>query len=178
MSYKAKADAIRTQDEGAYRGGRVEQEPPKPQRLRYPCFAAGCPMPGTIFLGAVQGEKAEGSGCCNWHFGVQPNDIPKVTQRLVDWQCVSAEVNAARRFLTGEQASSPKAVDEAFRAAWARLQPVARSWESELQPGRARTSKEAIVWHDESYGDWARRLERFLGSRIAEVLSTQRSSSR
>lgn len=176
MSYKTKADAIRTQDEGAYRGGRVEQEAPKPQRLRYPCFAAGCPMPGTIFLGAVQGEKPEGSGCCAWHFGVQANDIPKVTQRLVDWQCVSIEVNAARRFLTGEQASNPKAIDEAFAAAWSRLQPLARSWESELQPGGARTSKGEPLSHQESYGDWAKRLERFLGARVGEVLSVRRSS--
>lgn len=173
MSYKAKADAIRSQDEGAYRGGRVEQDKPKPQRLRYSCFADGCLMPGTIFLGAVQGEKAEGTGCCAWHFGVQPHDIPRVTQALRDWDCVAFEIREARRVLTGELASSPTALQQCFAAAWERLKAVADSWESDLRPGNIHTSKGVDTGNPQGYGDWSRHLERFLGSRVAQAISTE-----
>lgn len=150
-----------------FRGGRVftddEQPlPDKPQRLRYPCFAEGCPMPGSIFSGPT-----DKPGSCAWHYAVQPSDIPKVTQRLNDWACVAAEVNAARRVLTGEAASDPRAQEAALLVAWQRLAPQVEhsGWSGDLQPA-----------HNERLGEWCRRLEWFVGARVVEVLSTHRRS--
>lgn len=150
MSYKEQA--------GSYRGGRVNPEEDTPKRLRYPCFATGCPMPGTIFTGTT-----DSPGTCAWHYGVLPTDIPKVTQRLLDWECVSLEINAARRVLTGDKACDPKAQDDAMAEGWARLQPAmaAGGWSNELAPRDG-----------ERLGQWSRRLEAFLGARVVEVLST------
>lgn len=148
-----------------FRGGRVftddeNPQPAKPQRLRYPCFADGCPMPGTTFMSGT-----DKPGTCPWHYGVQPSDIPRVTQRLIDWQCVVAEVNAARRVLTGEAASDPRAQDQAQAQAWQRLAPALEmsGWADELKPGQS-----------EHYAEWGRRLECFVGARVVEVLSTFR----
>lgn len=150
-----------------YRGGALSV-PDKPAVKRYPCFADQCPMPGSIFASGT--DKA---GACAWHYGVLPNDIPKVTRVLLDWQCVSSEVNAARRLLTGPAAADAKAQDEAFASAWNRLQGfIDTTWQAELKPGNARTSKGEEHPFREGYGDWAKRLERFLGARVVEVLST------
>jgi hypothetical protein len=150
MTYKDKAEG--------YRGGRVNPDSDAPKRLRYPCFATGCPMPGTIGTG-----PADQPGTCAWHYGVLPTDIPKVTQRLKDWQCLTAEVNAARQALTGEHASDPKALDDVLAAAWTRLQPVVAhtGWEDVLKPRPG-----------EHLSEWSRHIERFLGARVVEVLST------
>lgn len=151
----------RTMDE-AYKGGRVNPDPPTPERRRYPCFADGCPMPGTMFPNGPDKD-----GCCIYHYGAQPSDIPKVTQRLTDWQCVIAEINAARRVLTGDTAADPKAQDEAQTAAWQRLAPLVElsGWADTLKPQPR-----------EGYGDWERRLEAFMGARVVEGLSTHRRS--
>ena len=164
-----------TFDERAeYRGGALTQHE-KPPARRYPCFANGCPMPGTIWPGAVQGGTGDEPGTCAWHYGVQTHDIPKVTRVLLDWQCVSFEVNEARRAHTSsELACNPKALADAFAAAWERLQPQVGEWAEELRPGTARNSRGDRLGHREDYASWARRLERFLGARVVEVLSVHR----
>lgn len=163
-----------------FRGGRVFSddeapiEPQKPKRVRYPCFAEGCPMPGTIFPNGASDGKV---GTCAWHYAVQPTDIPKVTQVLRDWMCVSAEILQARRCLGGALASDPAGLQREFDAAWQRLMPLAASWESELRPGTIRTSKGVDTGFRQGYSDWAKHLERFIGSRVVEVLSTHRRSA-
>lgn len=159
-------------DERSYRGGRVDPDEPapqKPKRLRYPCFAEGCPMPGSLFSSGT-----DKSGSCAWHYAVQPTDIPKVTQVLRDWMCVSAEIIAARRSLGGDLASDPAGLQREFDAAWQRLQPMAAAWEKELAPGTIHTSKGVDIRYRQSYSDWAKHLERFIGARVVEVLSTHR----
>ena len=152
--------ARRTMDD-AYRGGRVMPEEDQPARRRYPCFADGCPMPGTMFPDATQGT-GERPGTCVWHYGVNPNDIPKVTQRLTDWQCVANEIQAGRRVLTGPLATDPGGQDDALAAAWRRLATEVEltGWSAQLQPQAG-----------EHYGEWTRRLEYFIGARVVEVLS-------
>lgn len=164
--------------EPQYRGGALAPvQAPKP-KPRFPCFANGCPMPGTIFEGVIQGHKHTGEfattepGTCAWHFGVVPGDIPKVTRALLDWQCVSAEINRARRNLTGDLARDPAGLQREFDAAWQRMRDQVGPWEAELQPGTIRTSKGVDTGHRQSYADWAKHLERFLGARVVEVLST------
>lgn len=163
--------------ENAYRGGRVEPHEPledsKPRRLRYTCFATGCPMPGTLFPDHAK------SGVCAWHYAVQPTDIPKVTTQLQAWECVAREIQTARRLLTGPAAADPAAQEAEFAMAWNRLRPLlSAGWETELVPGRACTSKGVDTGNRQSYGDWAKHLERFLGARVAEVLSTRRDVQR
>lgn len=160
-----------------FRGGRVftdgdEQTAQKPQRMRHTCFATGCPMPGTMFAGGT-----DRPGSCVWHYGVQPTDIPKVTQVLRDWICVSAEIEHARRCLAGDLASDPAALKFEFDAAWQRLLPMASSWQAELAPGTIRTSKGVDTGHRQGYSDWAKHLERFIGARVVEVLSTHRRAA-
>lgn len=155
----------------SYRGGALEVHE-KPPVLRYPCFAVGCPMPGTIWPGITSGGTGDERGTCSWHYGVQPHDIPRVTRALRDWGCVSFEVNEARRVLTGELAMNPKAIDDAYLAAWERLKPlVAGEWEAKLRPGNIQLRDGEITNHRETYGDWAKRLERFVGARVQEVLT-------
>lgn len=163
MSYKDKATT--------YRGGAIGDPEPPRVRLRYPCFAVGCPMPGTLWPGATQGGTGDTPGTCAWHYGVQPQDIPRVTKALQEWACVSFEVNEARRVLTGETATDPKAIGAAFAAAWERMRPLVPGWEEQLKPGNIRTSKGEERPFHEGYGDWAKRLERFVGARVGEVLS-------
>lgn len=168
MSYKETAGS------SDYRGGRVDPdaEPaPKPQR-RSPCFATGCPAAGTMWPGLTQGT-GDKPGTCVYHYGVNASDIPRVTQVLQDWLCVAKEIQAARRCLTGPTASEPGTQAREFEAAWQRLQPLAASWEPELKPGNVRTSAGVERPFRETYGDWARRLERFIGARVLEVLSTR-----
>lgn len=154
MSYKDKASD--------YRGGRVNPEDAadRPERLRYPCFAEGCPMPGTMFPDQVLGEKRH--GVCPWHYRLAPSDIPKVTKVLQDWNCVTGEIEAARAALRGPHAADPKALDEVHAAAWSRLEPLLAhtGWSDVLKPRPG-----------EHLDDWARHLERFIGKRVVEVLS-------
>jgi hypothetical protein len=164
--------ATRQTMDDAYRGGRIEPDLDPPKRRRYPCQAHSCPMPGTIFPGAVQGEKAEGSGICAWHYGTIATDWPRITRVLLDWAGVSYEVNEARRVLTGENASNPAAIDQAFEQAWERMQPlVVGEWDLHLKPGNIRTRKGEERPFREGYGDWAKRLEEFVGARVRDVLS-------
>jgi hypothetical protein len=169
MSYKDKAV-------GEYRGGAIETTKPTPRR--YPCFAGGCPMPGTIFTGGT-----DQPGTCAWHYGVLSADIPKVTKALQDWGCVSYEIREARRALTGEVATDPAALQQAFDTAWERLRAsIDEGWVDQLKPGtittRNRFTREAYdTKQPEGYGDWAKRLERFLGARVVEVLSIRQRAA-
>lgn len=140
--------------------------PHTPAPRRYRCFADNCPMPGSI---TVDGQ---GGPACAWHYGVVPNDIPKVTRVLVDWQCVSFEIREARRCLTGELATDPIGLQHAFSSAWERMKPLVAGWEEQLAPGTIRTSKGVDTGLRQGYGDWVKHLERFIGARVVEVLST------
>jgi hypothetical protein len=165
----------RTMD-SAYRGGRVDPDAPldeKPQPLRYPCFADGCPMAGTMFPDQVMGEKSNGT--CVYHYRVSPSDIPRVTRVLQDWLCVSDEINHARGVLTGPLCADAKAQDHEFAAAWNRLRALSPGWEQQLAPGTIRTSKGVDTGNRQTYSDWAKHLERFIGARVVEVLSPPRS---
>lgn len=169
--------------EKPFRGGRVFTdddapiEQPKPRRLRFPCFAEGCPMPGTLWPGVTQGGAGDRPGTCAWHYGIVPTDIPKVTQVLNDWMCVSAEINQARQCLSGPLASDPVALHREFDAAWFRLQPLVDAWEKDLAPSTIRTGKGADTGYRQAYSDWAKHLERFIGARVVEVLSTRRPTA-
>jgi hypothetical protein len=153
-------------DDAEYRGGAIERKgPPR----RYPCFATGCPMPGTLFTGST-----DEAGTCAWHYGNLSSDIPKVTKALQDWSFVAYEIIEARRVLTGELAKDPKAIARAFAVAWERMQATdLGEWAGQLKPDRIQTSKGEITNHAESYGDWAKRLERFIGARVVEVQQLQ-----
>jgi hypothetical protein len=132
---------------------------PKAPIRKHACFAAGCPMPGTIFR-----DGSGTSGICAWHYGALPSDLPVITQVLKDWQCVSSEVQAARRALTGEFACDPKALKGLFGQAAERVRRATAGggWGDTFEP-RER----------EDYGTWCRRLEGFLTVRVAETVSSR-----
>jgi hypothetical protein len=151
-----------------FRGGRVfnaDAPPADPNdrpRIRNRCFADGCPMPGTMWTTQLSdGNNPPGS--CAWHYGVVPSDIPKVTRVLLDWQCVSYEVNEARRALTGQAAADPAALDALYGMAVERLKAATRDggWGDTF--GRSG-----------DYSDWMRGLQAFLGAKVLEVLSVHR----
>lgn len=129
---------------------------PTAKRMSYSCWADGCPMPGAITLGAD-------SAVCAWHYGQGGDQIPKVTRAIRDWECVQSEINIGRRILTSAATlASPKAHDDALRDAWARMSPavLGSGWKPRLEPRDL-----------EKYGEWVRRLERFLSNRIKEALN-------
>lgn len=117
---------------------------------RYRCLANLCPMFGGIFLAGPQAP-----GICSYHFGVVGHDMVRVTQALLDWECVTFEINRWRCALLHVD------VDKAaLSKAWTRMQPaVTGGWESELAPAPG-----------ESYVGWGARLERFMEARIKEIL--------
>lgn len=126
---------------------------------RYACSAHQCPMPGTIFSGGS-------GGMCAYHIGTHGTDWPRITRVLLDWQCVTLEINAIRRaHCDMELSGHPDELAKRFADAWARMQPlVAGAWEEELKPGNLKSG------HPETYRDWGMRLERFIGQRVVEVL--------
>lgn len=146
-------------------GSIADAIPHTPAKRRYPCFAEGCPMPGTIF------PDSQAAGVCAYHYGVKPGNVPRVTNVLRQWDCVAFECREARRVLTGELASDVKAIDDAFAKGWERLQPLAGEWAAYLMPGNILTSKDVDTGMRENYGDWAKRLERFIGARVVEALN-------
>lgn len=128
-----------------------------PKRLRYPCRANNCPLPGTIFLGGSD------SGICAWHYGSNGDEIPKVTQTALDWACITSEIEAARQLLNDPaSATNPRAHRDALFAAWGRVLPsvVGSGWKHRM---------EALP--SESYGEWALRMERFLLNRVKERIT-------
>lgn len=151
-----------------FRGGRVfnaedaaEPEPPKPRR--YPCFANGCPMPGTIWPDIVQGGTGDRSGTCAWHYAVPEHDIPRVTQVLREWGCVAYEVSECRRVhCSTEVIGNPGALAALFQTAVERLRPAVKAggWADQFEA------------NGRTYRDWGRDLEAFLGGRVVEARST------
>lgn len=146
-----------------FRGGRVFSEDDaaaadlQHQRTRYPCAAQQCPMPGTLY------PSGSRDGLCAWHYGTLASDWPRISQVLVDWGCVSYEVDECRRVHTAsESAADPKAQETLFANAVERLRPLvaASGWGPELEPKA-----------DERYANWGRRLEEFLGARVVERLT-------
>lgn len=157
----------RTTMDDTYRGGRVDDDPLPDERpaRRYPCAAHQCPMPGTLFPGG-------GKGVCAWHYGANSSDWPRITGKLLEWACVTYEVNEARRVLTGDNAANPVVLEALFAAAWERLQPLVSGWEDQLKPGniRWRDATQPAGYRDsgmrESYSDWAKRLNEFVGAQV------------
>jgi len=128
---------------------------------RYPCLVNGCPMCGAIFSGS-------GGGICAYHYGTNPEDWPRITHTLTDWQCVTDEINGARQALTNSRtASSPSALDALFAAAWRRLEPLALHWAADLKPQPGRGGRM------DTYSTWALRLECFIGARVVESIRGQ-----
>jgi len=147
------------------------QAPSDRTRRTYPCFADQCPMPGTIFTGST--------GCCAWHYGAHVHTIARITQVILDWDCVASEINAARAALNGPMATDAKAMRDAFRAAWSRLKPLAGAWADQLRPGPLRTA--GGLDRDlgmESYGHWVMRMERFLMQRVREAVQRHHEPAR
>jgi hypothetical protein len=136
-------------------GGPDEDDAPpieQPKRLRYPCAAHQCPMPGTIFLGA--------DGVCAWHAREPANDWPLITQAIRDWECVSRAINRARRVLTDPvTCTDGKAQREALEAEWQAIVPAVQGsgWKSRIQPKPG-----------ENLSEWARRMDMFLAARVKE----------
>lgn len=121
-----------------------------PKRVRATCLANGCTMPGTLFLG--------GDGICAWHLGCSANELPRITEVMRNWQCVTEAINAGRSFANDPaRCSDVKAQTVALLSAWNRMHEsvIGSGWEPTLKPVQA-----------ETYGDWTRRLEQFLSDRI------------
>ena len=135
---------------------------PQAPTKRYGCAANGCPMPGTISGGG------HGSSSCSWHYGTSGHDWPRITQVLLDWQCVSDEINTCRRAHTDpETCGNPKVLDDMFDAAWRRMGPLVGAWEKDLRPQAGRGGQM------DSYVAWSLRLERFIGGRVVDVIRHQ-----
>jgi len=130
-----------------------------PKRLRYPCQANGCPMPGVVFLGGAE------DGVCGWHLNENPSDWGRITDALQRWECVERAINRARRVLTApDTCADPKSQDKAQAEIWAEMLPAVQGsgWKERLRPAER-----------EHLGDWSRRLGVFLGARVKEALSGQ-----
>lgn len=142
-------------------GGPDEDDEPQaaaPQRKRYRCWAEQCPMPGTIFLGSLGSD-----GVCAWHYGSSGDEVKKITQAILDWDCVQLEINRGRRVLIApDTLAGPAKQDAEFREAWARMLPavMGSGWKPRLEPRPG-----------EKLGEWVRRLERFLANRVKERLN-------
>ena len=116
----------------------------------YRCLVSFCPMTGGIFLAGPHAP-----GICAYHYGTTGREVERVTQVLLDWECVTYEINACR------SAHRNVYIDKAALAkAWIRLQPaLGAGWAVELAPP-------ALC----NYGQWGRRLEKFLEARVREVI--------
>lgn len=121
----------------------------------YRCFADGCSMPGSIFLNSGR------TGTCAWHYGALPSDLPRITQVLKDWECLTFEVRAARAALSGDKASDPKALHDLFVEAQGRVLAATNGggWGDTFKPKPV-----------EDYRTWALRLGVFVSKRIHQTL--------
>lgn len=134
----------------------VAEAPVAPRRLRYPCIAHNCPMPGTIFPGGTT------QGICAWHITATGDQLPKVTQALQDWQCLAIAINRGRAALVNPATcASPKELDRTQAELWGSLKEslAGSGWTERLKPEP-----------QERLPDWSRRLERFLANRVKERL--------
>lgn len=116
----------------------------------YRCLVSFCPMTGGIFLAGPHAP-----GICGYHYGTSGHELPRVTQILLDWECVTYEVNACRR------AHREVNVDKAALAkAWTRLQPaLGETWSAALAPAAG-----------SSYAHWGHQLQKFLEARVREAI--------
>lgn len=128
-----------------------------PKRLRYPCVANQCPMPGVIFLGGAE------DGVCGWHARENGTDWGRITRAIRDWECVSKAILVLRRVMTHpDTCASPKDHDRVMRE----------------QAGLIATACEGSDWHPrtaplpkELIGQWHHRLTLFLGARVKEAIT-------
>lgn len=135
----------------------VQQEEPV-KRSIFKCFADSCPMPGSIFA------NSEEFGSCGWHYGVQADKIPAVTQALRDWECISIPVNSLRRLLTNPNTCAN--VPEHNKAMRMYADEIHRATDGiEDLDERTRPAEGELI------GQWLHRLERFLGARVKEALT-------
>lgn len=131
--------------------------PTGPAPARFECCANGCPMSGTMF------PSGGSRGICRYHYATNASDWPRITQVLNDWRVVTAEIRECRRVLCDQDMCTDiKAQNDSFRNSWDRLRPALEmgGWQvTELAP-RDR----------EGYGNWATRLDEFLGGQVLAVL--------
>ncbi len=133
-----------------------QQQPAETGPTRYPCHANRCPMAGAIFpAGAKHGE-------CRYHYGANFSDWPRITQVILDWDCVSREINIGRQMLTGVFAKDPRVLEQKFLEALDRLRPAVASggWGDTFNRKKG-----------ENYEDWVRMLERFIDDRLRRTLA-------
>lgn len=117
---------------------------------QYRCLVNLCPMTGGIFLNGPQAP-----GICAFHHGGAGSDMPRVTQILLDWECVTYEVNLWRCSVMQVELDK-----QALAKAWTRLQPaLGEAWSAELAPAAG-----------VGYVQWGHKLERFLLARVKEAL--------
>lgn len=130
---------------------------PEGEVLRGTCFANGCVMPGTISAG-------NGSWQCAWHYGAQPSAIPRVTQVLRDWECLTYESSVGRRALTGKHFADPKVLMDLHAEAIARVLAATKGggWGDYFERHGS-----------EDYRRWINRIEIFLGKRIGQALGAR-----
>lgn len=131
-------------------GGEPEDDQPKArERRRYPCLAHGCPMAGAIFL---NGHDAP--GICALHYGCNASDMPKITEVLRNWGCVTFAHGQVQQFLNDPDKCTDIGAERVLLAAqWGELQRAAPEW-PQLKP------------YVNALADWRRQLLAFLVWRI------------
>lgn len=121
---------------------------PVPRR-RYQCLAHGCPLPGSIFL---SGHDAP--GICALHMSCNSSDMPRITDVLRNWECVTFVHETCRQFLNDPgRCGDVKAERTLLAAQWTELARMAPDW-PQLKP------------HGSTLGEWARQLLHFLVWRV------------
>lgn len=129
---------------------------PKGKVMQSTCFANGCVLPGSI---RVDGS---GSWTCAMHYAVQPSDLPRVTQVLKDWECLTYELTVGRSALVGPMATDGRALDKLYSEAAERVAVATAGggWGDvfDRKPGL-------------DYRTWLLRLEHFLGGRVHATLT-------
>ena len=94
---------------------------------------------------------------CGYHYDALPQDWPRVTQKLADWQCVTDEILAARRAQIDKKTCLDQAaMDLELVKAWRFLKPQVPAWIEQLQP-----------LPNQTYRDWGKMLEKFMNVRLA-----------
>lgn len=133
------------------------------RHMRYPCAAHQCPMPGTIFPGGGR------DGACAWHAMESPRHWPRITQAIVDWQCVQQAISRMQRVaIDPEICADVKAQEDAMAAEWLALFAAVQGagWEPRLRPLKGETPS-----------CWAYRLRLFLVARVKEYIAAKSPGS-
>ena len=124
------------------------------RRMRYPCAAHQCPMPGTMFI------EGSPNGVCGFHGREPAHDWPTITQAILDWACVRIAIERGQRVLIDPlTCNDGKTQAATLKAEWEAMLPAVQGsgWKARLEP-QAR----------ESLGDWVVRLRNFLAARVKE----------